>query len=301
MNKARIYAFLALFLWGIHGPAGRYLAQNNVDMYFVFSARLWIGTIVFFIYLLIKKNIKIHWFDNWKKVLLISGIGIIANTILFHVTLIYLPGTLVMILENLSPVFVLTASIFYFGIKPTLAEIAALILSFLGIFLIIMGKGSFPELSDGFYFGIFLGILTGLTFGAYIFYSAELVQPLKNEPIRIIRFLFKIFLISSIACTPFLLTSKKLPSTRLEWFWLLEMGIFQSGLAYLFWNYALVYIKANTASILFLLTILFTTINEVVFMNLKLNFNLVAGAILISVAGYWITVSLRKEKIKILE
>ncbi len=296
MNKSWLYALLALFLWGIHGPAGRFLAQSNVDMYFVFSARLWIGTIVFFIYLLIKKNTNIHWFDNWKKVLIISGIGIVANTVLFHLTLIYLPGTFVMILENLSPVFVLIASVIWLGIKPTRAEIMALLLAFTGIFLIILGKGSFPELSDGFYFGIFLGILTGLTFGAYIFFSADLVSPLKDEPIRIIRFLFKIFFISSIVCSPFLFTAKQLPYTGLQWFWLLEMGVFQSGLAYLFWNYALVHIKANTASILFLLTILFTTVNEVIFMNLKLNFHLVSGAILISIAGYWITISLKKNK-----
>ncbi|MCK9330733.1 MAG: EamA family transporter [Candidatus Cloacimonetes bacterium] len=298
MNKSGLYAFLALFLWGIHGPAGRYLAQNDVDMFFVFSARLWIGTLVFFIYLLIKKNNHIHWLDNWKKVLLISGIGIIANTILFHLTLIYLPGTLVMILENLSPIFVLFASVIWLKIKPTFTEILALLLSFSGIVLIVLGKGSFPDLSEGFYFGIFLGILTGLTFGAYIFFSADLVKPLKDEPIRIIRFLFKIFLISSILCTPFLFISKRLPSQSLQWFWLIEMGVFQSGLAYLFWNYALVHIKANTASILFLLTILFSTVNEIVFMNLQLNRYLISGGLLISVAGYWITTSLKRTKLK---
>lgn len=298
VRRAWFYALLALFLWGIHGPAGRYLAQSNVDMYFVFSARLWIGTIVFFIYLLFNKNFKINWMDNLKKVLLIAGVGVIANTILFHLTLIYLPGTLVMILENLSPIFVLIATVIFYKIKPTVAEISALILSLIGILLIVLGKGSFPEHSDGFYIGIVLGVLTGLSFGAYIFFSADLVKNFQNDPVRIIRFLFKIFLISSIVCTPFLFTSKSFPSSPLQWFWLSEMGIFQSGLAYLFWNYALVHIKANTASILFLLTIFFTTINEVIFLNLKLNTPLISGALLICFAGYWITVSLKKQKIK---
>ena len=293
MKKAWIFAFIALFLWGIHGPAGRFLALGGVDMYFVFSFRLWIGTFVFFTFLLFNNSLRINWFDDWKKILLISGIGLIANTIVFHLTLNYLPGTFVMILENLSPIFVLLATLVFYGIKPKLAEIVALIISFLGIALILLGKDNFPELSDGYYLGIFLGILTGITFGAYIFFSADVLKKFKNDPISVVKFQFKIMLIAAIACTPFMLTAKSLPSNQIQWLWVLEMGIFQSGLAYLFWSFALVYIKANTASILFLLTIFFTTINEVLFLNLKLNFYLIVGALLICFSGYWITKSMR--------
>ena len=294
MKRAWFYAFIALFLWGIHGPAGRYLAINNVDMYFVFSIRLWIGTFVFFTFLLFKRNFKINWLEDWKRILLISGIGLIANTITFHLTLNYLPGTFVMILENLSPIFVLTATLIFYGIKPKLSEVNALMISFLGIILIILGKESFPELSEGYYLGIFLGILTGITFGTYIFFSADLLQKFKNNPVDVIKFQFKIMLIAAIACTPFMLTSKSLPHTPVQWIWVLEMGVLQSGLAYLFWSFALVYIKANTASILFLLTILFTTINEVLFRIIQLNLYLIVGALLISFGGYWITISMRK-------
>ncbi|MCL2062786.1 MAG: DMT family transporter [Candidatus Cloacimonetes bacterium] len=294
MKKAWIYAFIALFLWGIHGPAGRYLAINDVDMYFVFSFRLWIGTFVFFIFLLINKCLKINWKEDLKQILLISGIGLIANTIVFHLTLNYLPGTFVMILENLSPIFVLLATLLFYGIKPKLSEIIALILSFLGIFLIILGKDSFPELSEGYYLGVFLGVLTGITFGAYIFFSADLLKKFKNDYVSVIKFQFKIMLIAAIACSPFLITAKSFPSNPTQWFWVFEMGIFQSGLAYLFWSFALVYINANTASILFLLTILFTTINEYLFLDLRLNTFLVLGALLICFGGYYITNSMRK-------
>jgi len=290
LKKAYIYAFIALFLWGIHGPAGRYLAQNNVDMFFVFSFRLWMGTLVFFIFLLAHRGGQNRQFLNLrgslKNVLLIAGIGLVANTIVFHLALRYLPGTLVMILENLSPIFVLGATFIFYGVRPKIYEIIALLCAFLGILLIVLGKQSFPELSQGFYLGIFLGILTAATFGAYIFLTAHLMSNQKDEPIAVIRYLFTIFLISAIACTPFMVFSKGLPTNAKQWLWLLEMGIFQSGLAYLFWNYALVYIKANTASILFLLTIFFTTVNEVVFLDLRLNIPLVVGGGVIVVSGW---------------
>ena len=293
MKKSWFYAFIALFLWGIHGPAGRYLAVNGVDMNFVFSSRLWIGTFVFFIFLLINKDLKIDWSKDIKQILLISGIGLIGNTIVFHLTLNYLPGTFVMVLENLAPVFVLSATFFVYKTKPKLIEIIALIISFIGILLIILGKDSFPELADGYYLGIIFGILTGITFGAYIFFSANLLKNYKKDAVGVIKYKLKIMLIAAIVCTPFMLTAKSIPDTPTEWFWLLEMGIMQSGLAYLFWSFALVHIKANTASILFLLTILFTTINEVIFMALDLNFYLIMGAILISAGGYSITSSMR--------
>jgi drug/metabolite transporter (DMT)-like permease len=339
ISPAWLYAFVALFLWGIHGPAGHYLAKNNVDMFFVFSTRLWMGSSVFFAYLLYRGRVKIclaediknvmivlrlllsklslgkvksknasnhdtqridkAWLANIKKVLVIASIGVIANTIIFHLALIYLPGTLVMILENLAPVFVFSCTMIFYGIKPKTSEVIALGISLIGILLLVMGRDSFPtDMADGFYIGVILGILTGVTFGGYIFFSADLMKNFKNNPDEIIGFLFKIFFISALVCTPFVFTSTRLPSTPSQWFWLIEMGILQSGLAYICWNLALAHIRANTASILFLLTILFTTINEVMILKwLPLNKFLVAGGLLICLAGYFISVSLREKRL----
>ena len=134
------------------------------------------------------------------------------------------------------------------------------------------------------------------TFGGYIFFSADLMSEFKGDPINVIKFMFKIFLYSAIVCTPFMIYNfDGRPTTHTQWLWLLEMGIMQSGMAYLLWNYALVYIKANTASILFLLTILFTTINEVVFLRQLLNRFLVIGALLICFSGCWLTIAMRKK------
>jgi len=304
-TKAWIYAFIALFLWGIHGPSGRYLAENDVSMFFVFSFRLWVGTLMFTIFVLFKEpsilskiltlkvNIKEFWLYRLKKILIIAGVGLVANTIVFHVALIYLHATFVMIIENLAPIFVFSATVVFYGIKPKFKEIIALVLSFIGILLIVLGKDSFPELSEGFYFGIFIAILAAITFGAYIFFSADLMRDYKHDQTKITKFLFKIFLISAIVCTPFLLTARALPTTTFQWYLLIQMGVLQSGFSYLFWNYALAHIKANTASILFMLTILFTTINEVLFLGLHINSFLVFGALFICGAGYWVTVSMR--------
>ena len=214
----------------------------------------------------------------------LSLIGVVLNSLLYHLALKYLPGTLVMILENLSPIYVLICSFILLRTKPKFIEIVSLLISFSGIIFIVLGKDSFVGIQEKYYLGIILGVLTGFTFGHYTFFSAVLVKPLQKEPLRIIQFLFKIFTLSGILSIPFLFF-KPIPHSSNQWFWLIEMGVFQSGLAYLFWNYALASLKTNTASILFLLTIVFTTINEVLFLHLHLNIYLVTGGILICISG----------------
>lgn len=298
-TKSLIFAFLALFSWGIHGPAGRYLAVNNVNMYFVAVSRFWIGTLVFFLYLVRGKDYGFGLFKvKWRQILNISLIGICANSILYHLTLKYLHGTLVMILENLAPVFVLLIVFLRDKLPPTRNQVISLTVAMVGLITIVLGKGSFPELGEGYTLGVVLGILTGITFGAYIYLSSGLMKGLGGEPRAVIQLLFWIFLLSSVLMSPiYLFIDGGLPATGTEIFWFLEMGIFQSGIAYLLWNFALTGISANTASILFTFTVLFTTINEVLFLNLKLNPSLIFGGVLITLAGYLLSKEPKKRLI----
>ncbi len=292
MNRKNgyLFAFAALFLWGIHGPAGRYLALNGVNMYFVTAARFWLGALFFFVYLACRGLLgQITFKKNIKLILMISLVGVALNSLLYHLALIYLPGTLVMILENLSPVFVMLMSFMFEKVKPGFKEIAALVVSISGVVLSVAGKVIFQDLQERCILGVFLGILTGITFGLYTYMSSVLVRPLKGDPDAISLYLFRIFIITAVMMTPLLFSGGKMPSTGREWFWLAEMGIMQSGAAYVLWNRALSLLPVNRTSVLFLMTILFTTINEVLFLGLRLNQFLVTGGILIMVSGYVLT------------
>ncbi len=293
-TKGLLFAFIALFSWGIHGPAGRYLALQGVDMYFVTGFRFWIGTIVFGLFLLAKREMKINWKSNAKLTIFVSLIGLTGNSIIYHMALKYLPGTLVMILENLSPIFVFMMSFAIYKIAPAKKEIFSFLTAFAGLILIVYGKGNLDLSSDKYLVGVILGAATGITFGFYTFFSSVLVKAVQGNPVGVIQFLFKIFVISSVTMIPFIFTSGQKPYTAVQWFWLIEMGVFQSGLSYLFWNYAMKYLPVNLTSILFVFTILFTTINEYLFLNLQLNTNLVIGGILIIAAGYLITHKTKK-------
>ncbi|HOW52975.1 MAG TPA: DMT family transporter [bacterium] len=288
-RRGYIFLFIAMFLWGIHGPAGHFLATRGVDMLWVASARVLMGTVIFGVFLLITGKFTMDWRERWRTVAALSFVGLFLNTVTFHLALNTISGTLVMIIENLSPVFVFFLSFALAGVRPTWREIIALILSLLGMLLIVYGKDSFDFGGGDVTVGIIWAVGAGITFGWYVYFSADLVVPLRDDPVKVVQFLFKIFVISTVLMLPFLFRDCPKPQKADEWFWLVEMGLFQSGGAYLCWNYALRDVPVNTASVLFLLTILFTAINELLFLNLALNAYIVIGGILIIASGRLIT------------
>lgn len=257
-------------------------------MLWVSAARVLIGCTVFAIYCYAKK-LPLRWRENLFQLVSLSFVGLFLNTITYHLALNHISGTLLMILENLSPIFVFLMGFFLTGVSPTKREVAALVLSLAGISLITAGKGSFAFGVGDPLTGIFWGVLAGFTFGWYTYFSSAAMRPLANDPDRVIAFLFKLFAVSAVLMLPFLFADCHTPQKPDEWFWLIEMGLFQSAGAYIFWNHALRFVPANTASVLFLFTILFTAINETIFLGLVPNWIIFTGGIMIIAAGRMIT------------
>lgn len=284
-TKGILLLLLNAFLWGIHGPAGRFLALRGVDMYFVAGSRLLIGAAVLFLFLFFKKGLSFSPKGHVKNIIIVSLIGLFLNTLFYHLALRWISGTLLMVLESLAPLFVILFAWSLHKKKPQKGNIFAIILSFIGLILIVYGKTTLSLGGLEIIPGILFGIAASVTLSFYYFFSGEIVAKLKNDPNKMLSLLLIIFIISSIPMIPFMMLATELPSTRYEWFWLVEMGVFQSGIAYIILNYAMKYVSASTASIFFIFTIFFTTINEVLFLDLSLNISIVIGAIFIIIAA----------------
>ncbi len=284
-KKGIILLFINAFLWGIHGPAGRFLALRDVDMYFVAGTRLWMGAAVIFLFLFFKKGIKLSVKGHFKDILIVSIIGLFFNTMFYHLSLKWISGTLVMVLENLAPVFVLFFAWTITKTRPKRNQVTALVLSFAGMAVIIFGKDHFSVDGVDSLPGIIFGIAAGVTLAFYYFFSGEMVAKLKDDPDKMLSLLMIIFIVAGLPMIPFIVAAENIPSKFDEWFWLVEMGIFQSGIAYITLNYAMRFVTSSTASIFFIFTIFFTTINEIIFLGLQLNLYLVAGSVLIIIAA----------------
>ncbi|MBP7433435.1 EamA family transporter [bacterium] len=284
-QKGIVLLFINAFLWGIHGPAGRFLAIRGVDMYFVAGMRLLIGAAVLFLFLAARKGITFSIKGHVKDILIVSIVGLFLNTLFYHLALKWISGTLVMVIENLSPVFVIFFIWAISKTKPNKNQILALILSFAGMIVIVAGKDKLSVNGIDSLPGIIFGILAGITLAFYYFFSGELISKVKDDPNKMLSLLMIIFLIAAIPMLPLVISAQNLPSKFDEWFWLIEMGIFQSGVAYITLNLAMRYVSASTASIFFLFTIFFTTMNELIFLDLQLNPYLIIGSILIILAA----------------
>jgi drug/metabolite transporter (DMT)-like permease len=157
----------AAFLWGIQGPAGRYLALNGTDMLFVAALRFIIGTIVIGIFLAWRRAVTLEFMKQWKLLLAISIPGLFTNSVACQLALKYMPATLVMIIENLSPVFVFLLTIVFTSIIEIIFLDLRLNLSIIagGSLIILAGnmissgrlknlkasvsRGSGPDIHDG--------------------------------------------------------------------------------------------------------------------------------------------------------
>ena len=293
---AIIALWLALFSWGIHGVAGRFLALNNVSMLGVMELRFLIGAVLFFFYLLVTKNFDLSYFKYFKSLLPLSFVGLFGNSIFYHLGLKYIPATLVMLLENLSPFFVVLMVIIIEKTRPKKHEVLALFVSFIGLVLIVLGKGGLKISNTQFYLGVLLEVAAGLTFGAYTYFSARFYK--KNSIDfsfkMMMNILFQVFLYSSIMGLPFLFTVNYTALKRIDILLILEMGFFQSFLAYLLWNFALSKLPTASTSILFYMTVVFTSINEMIFLKFYPNWIIIIGSIIILISAIVLSIKSRK-------
>lgn len=287
-----IIAWIAVFLWGIHGPSGRFLALEKIPILAVMSARFYIGGLIIFLYLIVSKKFDIKIFKNFKNLFILGFIGVFINSIFYHIGLKYIPATLVMLLENMAPIFVFLMVIIIDKQKLNIYEIISLIISFTGLLFIVAGKGGLKISNQDFFLGIGLELAAGITFGFYTYYSGKVIKNASFD--TILNSIFLIFLIAGIMSTPFLFEFKNVNLKPIHIILIVQMGLFQSGLAYVLWNYAISHLNSSKTSLYFYMTVVFTTINEILFLHFKLNYIIVIGALLIIGSSIYISIENKK-------
>jgi drug/metabolite transporter (DMT)-like permease len=215
----------------------------------------------------------------------LSVVGVLLNSVAFHLGMPYIPATLIMLLENLAPFFVLALAFFLDHRVPSRAECCCLLVAFCGLVLIVVGKGGMQAPSSAFALGVAFELVAGATWGVYNFYSARWLGAFGRDGrdafYPMLNFLAALFAISAVLSTPLL---PRLPAGAIQLRHLamvVFLGVFQSGLAFVLWNYALIAVPAATASIAFYATVVFTCVNEVLVMGLRPSAVLLTGGSLI--------------------
>lgn len=284
---AMIALWATLFLWGMHAPAGRYLAMHGVPIVGVMAVRLWIGSAFFWSFLLLTKKLNMSFLKgNFKKIFLLSLIGIYLNMFTFHYGMNYVPATLVLLLENLAPFVVILLLWIFDRKKPTLVEGLCQLTGFAGLVVIVLGKGGVSGEWDHFFLGIMLEVVAGVTWAIYSYFSGRWLNSIifkdsKERFFPSLNFICVLLTISAVIATPQLATFSHVKLNMLDCSLILMIGVLQTGVAFMLWNYALGMLPISLVSTCFYMTVVFTCMNEMLFLDLHPNWILFLGSGLI--------------------
>jgi drug/metabolite transporter (DMT)-like permease len=233
-------ALWAVFFWGLSFIATK-MALREIHPFTLLTLRFGIGG---FLLLLVqlqkdKRFLKAFSFKDWVSIILLAIVGISGHTLLQAYGLLYTTAINTGWIVAIIPIFITIVARFYLGEPITIRKIGGIIFGFLGVFLVI-SKGVFSLSIFGFgsTFGDFLILISTLTWTAFTVGGRGFLS--RFPPLA--------------AITPIMIVGclVTLPFTWLKWEWdilfhlslsgwmsVLFLGIFCSGLAYLFWYSAL--------------------------------------------------------------
>ena len=239
-------ALWAVFFWGLSFIATK-MALKEVHPFTLLTLRFGIGGFLLLLLLLLllvqlqkdKRFLNAFSFEDWVSIILLAIVGISGHTLLQADGLLYTTAINTGWLIAIMPICIAIAARFYLGEPITIRKIGGIIFGFLGVFLVISkGVFSLSIFDFGSTFGDFLILISTLTWTAFTVGGRGFLS--RFPPLA--------------AITPIMIVGclVTLPFTWLKWEWdilfhlslsgwmsVLFLGIFCSGLAYLFWYSAL--------------------------------------------------------------
>jgi drug/metabolite transporter (DMT)-like permease len=233
-------ALWAIVFWGLSFIATK-VALREIHPFTLLSLRFGIGGFLLLLVQLQKDRrfFKAFSSTDWLLIVFLAIVGISGHTLLQAYGLLYTTAINTGWIVAIMPIFIAIAARFYLGEPITLRKIGGILLGFFGIFLVISkGVFSLTLFRVGSTFGDFLILVSALTWAAFTVGGREFLS--RFPPLA--------------AITPIMLAGclTAFPFTWFKWEWsllfhlsiyawmgILFLGIFCSGLAYLFWYAAL--------------------------------------------------------------
>ena len=178
-------------------------------------------------------------FKDWLSIIFLALVGVSIHTLLQAYGLLYTTAIHTGWLIAIMPICIVIAAHFFLGEPVTLKRLGGILLGFTGVFLIISkGVLSFSVFGFASTFGDFLILISALTWTAFTIGGRGFLS--RFPPLAAIT---PIMIVGCLITFPF---------TLLKWEWdllfqlslaawrgVFFLGIFCSGLAYLFWYRAL--------------------------------------------------------------
>jgi drug/metabolite transporter (DMT)-like permease len=280
----------AIIFWGLSFIATK-VALRELNPFTLLTLRFGMGGLLLLLFQLQKDKrfLKNFYSKDWVSIVLLALVGVSAHTLLQAYGLLYTTAINTGWLIAIMPICIAIAARFYLGEPITLRKIGGIILGFLGVSLIISkGVFSLSLLRLGSTFGDFLILISALTWTAFTVGGRGFLS--RFSPLAAIT---PIIIVGSFITFPF---------TLLKWEWnhlfhlslaawvsVLFLGIFCSGLAYLFWYAALEKKDSSIVGVYLYLEPFVTLIGAYFFLNEEIRWMTLAGGGLILLGVYLAT------------
>lgn len=211
--KGRFYIIMTALLWGLAGVCVKSIPWNSIS---IMASRCFIGIIMFAI---LRKSIKV----KFNKRTLFGSVMMSITGILYMMSIKLTTAATAIVLQYTAPIFVFLYSVFFQKRKAKLSESFIVLLVFSGCLLSFI-----DELDPTKMLGNVLGLLSGVSFAAQIIGFSD-PKADSNDGMYISN------IISFVFCLPFMFFDKNMAFSPEIIFWVLVLGIFQYGLANIFY------------------------------------------------------------------
>jgi len=225
-RKAILYLALAAILWSTSGLFVKILDWQPIS---ILAGRSLFASIVFLIYL---RRIPTR-FNRWQ--LLAAGMFILTQFLFVTSTKMTTAANSIF-LQYTAPIYIVLLAFWFLREKPSRTDWVSMLIIFIGLTLFFADKLS----TDGFY-GNLLAILSGVTSAVMMvaFRAQKNGNPAESNLIA--------FLLTATLGFPFVL---KETWTITNWSILAFLGVFQIGLAFIFFTQGIKHIPALEANLI---------------------------------------------------
>ena len=239
MNKqfSKIKGYLALLavtiFWGSSFVSSKLVLETIPPMSLAFFRYLFAFITLFTFFIIFEKDKKLNKQD-YKHLVLSSGIGIFIYFIGEYNALNYISASTASIIVSLLPVFMLVTNFFVFKDKITLFKVGVIVLTLIGVVMVV--EADFRVMFNESLIGYSLMVM-GVS--AWVIYSLSTVKMRKNNSnIKVITYQSGFAL---LLFAPFAVSNLNIVN-QLDfnlWTNMIYLGVFASGLAFYLYVYSL--------------------------------------------------------------
>ncbi len=212
-SYGRIMIISTALLWGLAGVCVKSIPWNSIS---IMAARCFIGIIMLGTY---NRSFSL----KFNKKTFIGSAFMSLTGLLYMMSIKLTTAATAIVLQYIAPILVFLYSVVFQKLKPKISQIIIVFVVFGGCFLSFADKFDVTHIV-----GNILGVASGISFAAQIIMFNDKEMDSSGG-------MYLSNVISFLVCFPFMFFDKGMDFSAKTIFWVLILGVFQYGLANIFY------------------------------------------------------------------